>query len=545
MKHAPALTALLLIALAPAVHAQFAPTPDASQDGTSSDNGFTRPGAQPGTTAPTPGAGTNPVSGRAAPPAPDVSIVPSTDDADGDALQKAYADVKAGRLDAAAAKLADIVKKSPGNPSAHSMLGYVLLRQNKGADAVREMETVVKLVPANAGAHKNLAQAYLQTGQFDRAAAQFRTVLTKTPKDSGALSGLALALGQAGRSDEAAAAFQNLLAVAPSAQGYQNLGVTLNKAGKTAPAAAAFRKAAELSPKDDVSWLNAGLLYAKAGQNTDAVDALTHALATGGPNKFDALITRGQIYGSLKQNDKAMADFAAASSLRPAEVLPLFNLAVLQQNAGQKADAEANFRKVLALKPSDPQILAGAQSSLGLLLASESNAAEAVPLLEQAAQSDPQNASLHSALASLYAKQGEMAKAADERRTVLTLAPDDNSNRLVLADMLAAQKDNAGALALYRDAARREPGNASIQNALGTAYVQARNLDAALLAFQAALAADPKNALAANNVGVVYDRQGKRTQAIAAFKKALLLDPTLRDARVNLSRYGVKPTAAH
>lgn len=454
--------------------------------------------------------------------------------------KQALDDYKAGRLDQAARGLESVVKKAPDNVTAHSLLGYIYLRQDKNAPAVAEMEKVIKLAPKEDDAHKNLAGAYLRAGRYDDAAAQYKIVLAHSPRDAGSLFGLAMAQGQAGRNDDAVASFRQAIAVRPTSVAYQNLGVVLQKSGRNLEAADAFRKAADLDPKNAGAWLYAGLLYSQVGANDKAIPALTQALALGTPSLYDAHMALAQAYAGQKNNPKAMAEFAAAVKARPDDPTAHFDLAVLQTQAGQKADAEQSYRKVLDLKPTDPQIVTQAQTNLGLLLAADGNATEAVPLLSAATQADPKAAAPHLALANLYAKQGDAAKALAERQAALALTPQDDQTRLLVADALLAQKQYAEAAAQYAAVAGRQPTNAAVQNALGTAYEQTGDLARAQAAFEAALAANPRYAQAQNNLGVVYEKQGKKAQALAAYKKAVAIDPTLTEAKRNLARYTAK-----
>lgn len=457
------------------------------------------------------------------------------------ALRQAFADFKAGKLAEAAAGLEALTGKSPGNASAHSLLGYLYLKQNKGEQAVAEMEAVVKLAPGDVAGRKNLGRAYLQVGRGNDAIAQFKAVLSRAPRDADALFGQALAQGQAGNLAEAAAGFRQAAAVKPSGVAYQNLGVVLQKAGRDAEAADAFRQAAALDPQSSVAWLNAGLLYAQTGAGDKAIPALTQALALGTEYRYEAHMALAQVHVAAKNNAKGMAEFAAAVKERPDDPTALFDLAVLQTGARQTAAAEQTYRKVLAAGPTDPQVLAQTQTNLGLLLAAGGKSDEAIPLLQAAAQADPKTAAPHLALANLYAKAGDPARAMAERMAAVILNPQDMQTRLLLADALLADKKYAEAAMQYEAVTQRDPGSAAVQNALGTAYEQMNDLPKAVRAFGSALTGRGtarEKAQAQNNLGVVYEKQGKQAQAVAAYKKAIALDPTLAEARKNLARFG-------
>jgi tetratricopeptide (TPR) repeat protein len=475
-------------------------------------------------------------------------IVPTTGTSVGNsaastAYKQGIADFQAGRLAQSATEMQIVEKQAPNNVTAHSILGYIYLKQSKSQDAVAEMETVVRLAPKDPGGHKNLGRAYLQTGQYDKAAAQFNTVLADSPMDTDALFGLAVAQGQLGQNDAAAATLEKVVAAKPSSPAYQNLAVVLQKSGKKAEAADAFQKAAELDPKNTLAVLNAGLLYAQVGANDKAIPDLNQAIAQDTDYKYEAHLTLAQSYHSVNNDAKAISEFGIASQIRPTEAAPLYNLAALQQQAGQTADAEQSYQKVLDLKPTDPQIVTSAQTNLGILLANDGKTDQAMPLLTAAIQADPKAAPPHAALGNLYAKQGDAAKAMDERKTAVDLDPSDSQTRLLLADAYLAGKQYTEAAAQYGEVAKNDPQNTSVLNALGTAYEQGGDSAQAQTAFEAALAGTGTardKAQAQNNLGVVYEKQGHQAKAIAAYKKAVALDPTLTEAKKNLARFHAK-----
>ena len=316
------------------------------------------------------------------------------------------------------------------------------------------------------------------------------------------------------------------------------------KAAGNAEAAAAFQKAADLDSKNSISLLNAGLLYAQTGDNDKAIADLNQAIAQDTDYKYEAHLTLAQAYHNTNNDAKAISNSIRPLRFARQTPTPLFNLGVLQQQAGQSADAEQSYQKVINLKPTDSQILVQSQTNLGiLLLANDGKADQAIPLLTAAVQADPKAAAPHAALGNLYAKQGDAAQALTERKTAVGLNPADNQTRLLLADSYLAQKQYTAAAEQYAAAAEHDPQNTSIQNALGSSYAQAGETAQAQTAFLAALAGNgdkTQKAQAQNNLGFVYEKQGKRAQAIVAYKKAVALDPTLPEAKKNLARFSAK-----
>ena len=305
-------------------------------------------------------------------------------------LSDAYKDYQANKYASAQAKLEAIVKKSPKDAQAQELLAYCDLKLNKPDDAALHLAAYTQLKPNDLQARANLGQVYMQTNHPTDAIPQYQAVLAKSPKDAQAQFGLAVAL---------------------------------SSSGQNAQAADAFGKATVLDPKNANAWLDAGLLYAQTGAPDKAIPALKQALALKADNPYDTHLALAQSYEAAKDNASAMKELQAAAQLKPGEATPLFNLAVLEQQSGDTAGAEASYQKVLALKPTDPNLLNPAQSNLGLLLAKDGTPDTAIPALTQAAASDPTNADVQSALGLMYLKQGKKDDAKAAYQKALTIDP--------------------------------------------------------------------------------------------------------------------------
>lgn len=444
------------------------------------------------------------------------------------AFRKAVDDFRVGKYPQAQTELEGVVQKTPGNASAHNMLGYLYL-QNKDTDrALTEMQAAVRLNPGDMQAHSNLGSVYLQNGHYQQAAAQFKIISDHTPTDDHARFNYALATGQAGNRQDAIQTFRDLTAAHPdapaSAPAYRNLGYFLHANENNADAAAAYQKAAALDPKDTTSLYYAGELDEQSGNHAAAISALSTVVANEAYPKgdvaarYNAHFTLGQAYAAQKDISNAIAQFRAATDVNSNDFSAWYNLGVMlaQAGPGQVSAAEDAYAHALANKKDDPQALAALH----------------------AVQSTD-----HATKGKTAAEQGDLDKAADEWRQAVQTDPTDDASRLALASYYMGQKSADGAAAAitqYEEVAKREPQNSAVQNQLGLAYEAQGNHSAAQEAFNNALRLDPKNAQAQNNIGVIYDKLGNKNAAIAAYKKALAIDPGLAVARTNLKRFSQK-----
>jgi len=336
-------------------------------------------------------------------------------------LQAAYADFNAERYAKATSELRDVIKKEPDNLTAHKMMAEIYRKQGNVPAMVPELEAVARLDPKDANTQSNLGVAYLQTGSFDKAVSVFRAAQAHSPKDATVAYDLGLALLQTGKTDEAAAAFRTAIKIKPSAVAYEQLGAALEKSGKDAEAATAFDAATSLDPKDAQAALYTGMTYHQTGHDDKAIPALQRALALGTADKFSAHMVLAEVYGHAGKTDEAIAEYKAASQIKPDDFGAAANLGVLNQNAGKKADALAAYRHALTLKAPTPEAMAQVQDTLAGLLAQDGGTDEAITLLTQATQGDPKNAQYLGELGQVYEKQGktDLAAAAYQKAVAL------------------------------------------------------------------------------------------------------------------------------
>ena len=271
----------------------------------------------------------------------------------------------------AASGLKDYLKNNPKDAQAHRLMADIDVAQNNIAAAIPEWEAAVKLDKSDKSSAVNLGVAYMQTGSYDKAVDIYERAVARSPKDP---------------------------------QLNMQLAIALDSAGKHAEAAAGFERAAALDPKNSAPALYAGLLNHQTGHDDKAVPELKNALALGTTEKFQAYAALAEAASAAKQNDEAIKDYTLAAQAKPDDFVTQYNLGVLEQNAGEKTQAEASYRKALTLKTDDVKAMAGVRSNLSLLLIDDGKLDEAASQLDQATKGDPKNAEYENNLGQVYEK---------------------------------------------------------------------------------------------------------------------------------------------
>ena len=107
-------------------------------------------------------------------------------------LSRGRTELEAERYQAAESLFRQVLEQEASNSEASFLLGMALAKQERWADAERELERAVRLRPGYAAAHAELAGVYFKRDRRDKARASLRTALKLDPENSYARSFLAI-----------------------------------------------------------------------------------------------------------------------------------------------------------------------------------------------------------------------------------------------------------------------------------------------------------------------------------------------------------------
>jgi tetratricopeptide (TPR) repeat protein len=213
--------------------------------------------------------------------------------------------------------------------------------------------------------------------------------------------------------------------------------------------------------------------------------------------------------------------------LAPAHFYIPYNLGLLYQRLNRTREAEAAYRKALALSADHPD----AYNALGSLRAAEGRRKEAEDFYRKALEKNPNFPAARHNLAALLAERRETsAEALRLWRENLSSAPDYLPSRLALAETLAKEGQAAEAIQEYREVLRLRPEYVGARLALAELLAQSGNAGEAVAQLQEALKARPKNTRIFEQLGDVERQMNRTAQARQAYTQALTLavDPKTR-----------------
>lgn len=270
-------------------------------------------------------------------------------------------------------------------------------------------------------------------------------------------------------------------------------------------------------------------LYRAAGRIREAVEEAQDALKTN-PNDLNARRVLARIYtgeiGDAQANhiDEGMArraveQYKIITEKDPTDTASLVWLGRLDRMLENSVEAEASFKKVLAIDPENEDAITG----LASVYSDRGDARAASALLENLTKKNP-SARAYSILAGDYESMHEYSLAADAYKKALDLDPSRVELKAALAQdqALAGRYDDA--IATYQDLAQANPQDAQPYLGMAEIYREQKNFALAHQMLDKARALDPDNLdIRYNEVGLL-EAEGKIPDAISKLKD--LLDET-------------------
>jgi tetratricopeptide (TPR) repeat protein len=271
----------------------------------------------------------------------------------------------AGAFDDAETRLRAVVSRNPSFVEARLLLGAVLTRAGRPADAVAVYREAVAADPTHPEALARLGLLLAELG--DPAGEQaLRTAIESSPIPR---ADLHLALGRllASRGDSSEARRQlELAAAAPAATAdTRNARATaLLLLGRPGEAQTVWTDLTEDRPDYASAWTNLASLAIRDRKWADA-ESFARAAIERDPLSTGAWNTLGIALDELGRTDDAEAAYRRAGELDPGDWQALFNLGILLRTNARYQEAVEVQQEVLNRSPGNP----GAHFELGMLYA--------------------------------------------------------------------------------------------------------------------------------------------------------------------------------
>ena len=321
---------------------------------------------------------------------------------------------------------------------AHYLLGRILARQGKDADADAEMKISHTFLQAQLSQDKDRLSSMLDPAQSSAAA------------DPSAKPGLAHVEDEdsPGRQVELEKAAAREKQLAPAvADSLNNLGVISSISGDYAVALKCFERAAEWNPALEGLDYNWGRAAFSASRFGEAVGPLSRHLHQHGDDQGvrTALAISEFMTGAYSECVKTVRQDEARQTTVPQVEY------VYAESLIKTGEAAAGVQRLISLESAHPEV-PDTHRALGEVYAGRAEQPKALNEFMTASRLNPNDPETHYDLGKLQLDSGEAAKAISELESAIRLSPDDPRFHLELADAYKAalrREDAAKELQIY------------------------------------------------------------------------------------------------
>ncbi|HEX5283068.1 MAG TPA: tetratricopeptide repeat protein [Bryocella sp.] len=301
-------------------------------------------------------------------------------------LWRGVAEAAANQPEKAEADLQTAIQKNPKDSAALVALAEVRFRQKRNPEGVQLAQQALDANPNQLPALQLLESYYMYQHQPDKAVALVQQEITRNPNNSALydqLSGLQLAT-------------KDVNGAVGSAQ-----------------------KAMQLNPADGDAVVAYTRATTASGNSSAAIEKWQQWNTTH-PTDPRGEIILGTLEEGRGNNGGAEADYKKALEIQPDNATAQNNLAYLMLKNNEDVDVALSLaqsaRRSMPHSPSTADTLAWAYYHKGIY-------SSAVSLLEDAAKTSPNDASIQYHLGMVYSKMGKKTDAADHLKKAVSLAP--------------------------------------------------------------------------------------------------------------------------
>jgi tetratricopeptide (TPR) repeat protein len=403
-----------------------------------------------------------------------------------------------------AGALADQLVKQ-NDPEGRILKGQGLLAQNKGAEAVKELQAAVAADRNSAEARYLLGAAYLADNKTAQAETEWNEAVKINDRFPQAYLSLARLRLAAGDADGAIRHAQQGLRAAPDEAAFRIvMGNARTHKRDFAGAVNEFETALKSQPDNNAARYNLG-------------------------------IANVNLQMSRNQPDRAVRTAEEQIRQFPDRAEPHLLLGQIEMARKNYAKAEGAFRKALDIDGDN----LSAYALLGQLFRAQKATDRAIREFNHALGINPKFVQAHIMLASIYEEQNNPEEAKHHYRKALEINPNSPVAANNLAWLLADRGENLDeALKLAQAASQQarngqamQAGNAAaIQDTLGWIYYKKGSHRAAIDALGQAVRLDPNGAVYHYHLGMAYFKNGEKERAKRSLTEALKLSASFPGA---------------
>jgi len=439
--------------------------------------------------------------------------------------------VRDGKLDEALPVIHQFLEQHPDSPDGHAVLGFILFKQSKPAEALREYGEAAKYRPPSAFESKIMGLSAAMLNDYASADTWLARSFKLNPQDLVACNDLGQTKLLREKYSEAVDVFHECLKLdAKNVFAQNGVGSACERMNRLDDAAAAYRNVilwqSAKTNQDPTPYWSLGRVLQKQKKPDEALTYLTRAVELG-PDQAEAMARRfletsgdagdghallGFIHFTQQKWKDSAAEFTEASKYRDLTALELKMLGLDYAELHLAGDADQWLTRSVEMNPGD----AKGWEALGQVKFDEQRFQESISAYQHSLSLSPRVVSAEAGIGLSSELLSRLEDAAAAYKSAIgweAPKPHDPAPFLGLGRVLLKQNHAAEALPYLRQAVELGPEVAEAHEALGKAYSSLDQLAAAQREIEKAIELAPKVARLHFMLGQLYRKTGQMEKA--------------------------------
>lgn len=376
--------------------------------------------------------------------------------------------LESNMFDLAEKYLFQATRLRPQDPIGRYNLAIAYLRQNKDAEALKELEESERLGQNDMGLLESIGESYFALKDYDRSLRSYNKVLETAGRNVKILSRIGEIYYSKGDLEKAYESYRKVTQIQPASENariaYLNMGNILDDAQRFEDAVKAYESAIAIRDNDDLAHYNLGIAYKHAGKSALAINAWRKA-AQINPGNIKTRLAMADYYYEQGYMDQAEKEYQEIIYKWPSSQEALFKLGTIYHKHKDYPDARKAYSKVIEVDEST-ELARKAMINLAIVSSGERNDDE----------------SLNNSIKII--------------QKALVLKPDDSDALLALGIIYARKEMHHKAIDAFYQSIKSSRDNkmtAESYNNMGKSYYQLKEYKKAVQAFSRGVEEDPSN----------------------------------------------------
>ncbi len=354
-----------------------------------------------------------------------------------------------------------ILARQADHAGALALLGIMLARSRRPAEAAQLLGRAAALLPNDSSAHNNYGNVLRDLGRHVSALSCYERALAIQPDYADAHYNRAVVLQELGRPVEALENYDRAIALKRDyASAWNNRGATLRALGRLDEALASHERAIAIRTDYAEAHNNRGVALQELARLDEALVSYDRAIALR-PQHAEAHSNRGAVLRKLERFEEALESYDRAIAMRPDYPEAYNGRGVVLKELERFEDALASYDRAIAIKPDYTE----ACTNRGAALRGLRRYAEALASLERALQIDPCHADAYANQGAVLTELKSFREALASYDRALALK-EDLAGYVAQGFILHELKRSEEAVAAYRRALALAPDGGFLLGAL-------------------------------------------------------------------------------